>query len=175
MNRRLNYRNEDDKCYGATGMAIGLVVFDGEDMISAVSVDADPSEMIEFDNRFYFAGNPGLSAKTAWNEILRNFNLLSAMLISNVMCRSMVLDNAPVDDEVRGSLHDSISREASETCSLEQDEIDRLFDKNYSYLMRVFSHNGVQRVAHDFAETIRRERRLTRSDILEQLHALGML
>ena len=46
INRRdmekLSYTNEDDKCYGATGMAIGIVVFDGEDKLAGVGLDADP-------------------------------------------------------------------------------------------------------------------------------------
>ena len=41
----LSYKNENDRCYGATGMAIGLVVFDGEDMLAGVSLDAPAHAM----------------------------------------------------------------------------------------------------------------------------------
>lgn len=175
MEEKLSYRNEDDKCYGATGMAIGVVVFDGEDMVSAVSLDADPSEIIEFANEFYFSGNPGLSAKTSWNQVLSNYNLSMAMLISNVMCRWIVLEGDTLKPSMRQRLHDIVADEGRDTCALEDDEINRLFDKNYAYLHRVFNHQGVQSIAHDFARELKRQRRFTRAEIIEQLRALSML
>lgn len=36
---KLRYTDETDRCYGAAGMAISLVVFDGEDILSAISLD----------------------------------------------------------------------------------------------------------------------------------------
>ena len=44
---KLSYRNENDRCYGAAGMAIGLVVFDGEDMLAGISLDAPAHAMME--------------------------------------------------------------------------------------------------------------------------------
>ena len=40
METNLRYRNEDDRCYGATGMTVALVVMEGEDLLSAVNLDA---------------------------------------------------------------------------------------------------------------------------------------
>ena len=40
MKQRLSYRNEDDKCYGITGMAMAVVIFDGEEMLAGVDMDA---------------------------------------------------------------------------------------------------------------------------------------
>lgn len=175
MKSALSYKNEDDKCYGATGMVVGMVVLDGEDMLSAVSLDAVPGEIVEFTDGFYFAGNPGLSAKVAWAQIVHNYNLSLAMLISNVMCRSIVLDNTPVAPAVKEHLRRQAVDEGHESCSLEDDEINRLFDKNYSYLLRVFNHQGVQSVVNDFAKVLKRQRRLTRFEVMEQLRALSML
>ena len=70
--KSLKYTDETDRCYGATGMAIGLMVFDGEDMLASITLDGDPNEMVAMSPDFYFAGNPGVSAKTAWNQILKN-------------------------------------------------------------------------------------------------------
>ena len=36
---KLRYTDETDRCYGAAGMAISLVVYDGEEMLSAISLD----------------------------------------------------------------------------------------------------------------------------------------
>ena len=172
---KLSYTNEDDKCYGATGMAIGIVVFDGEDKLTGVGLDSAPGEMMEMHSNFYFSGNPGLSAKAAWAEIRENFSLTVAMLISNVMCRRMILDRSMVAPEVRKGLQDTVVEEGRETCSLDEDEARHIFDKEYTYLFRVFNHQGVHRVAHEFADTLKRRRLLSRLEVLEELRALSSL
>lgn len=175
MAQTLKYRHEDDRCYGATGMAIGLVIFDGERMLDHISVDAEPDEMVALTNDFYFSGNPSISAKTAWNRILTNFNLMSAMVISNVMSRYIVLDGSNVSREMKKLISDIVESEADETCSLEHDEVQHLFEKNYKYLDNVFHHSGVQSIAHEFASYLKTHRSMTRNEVLEHLHALGML
>lgn len=60
-------------------------------------------------------------------------------------------------------------------CALEPDEVDRLFNKSYTYLWRLFSHQGVQAVAHDLASALSSRRTLSRLDVLELLQPLRML
>lgn len=172
---KLSYRNDTDRCYGAAGMAIGLVVMDGEEMLDGIDVDAEPHEIMEMNQDFFFSGNPSVSAKTAWNRMLRNFNLMTSMMIGNVMCRRMVLDRTELENEMLAALHARLMQEADECCSLEQDEAERLFNKDYTYLHQVFLHRGVQQVARDFAAKIERERRFTRAEMLEELRALSAL
>lgn len=172
---KLRYIDEDDKCYGITGMAIGMVVWDAEDVLSSVSVDAPADESVEFTPEFYFSGNPGLSAKVAWNHILQHFQVSMGMLIGNLLCRSYVLHKEKVDDDVRDELLHYLDEEGRETCSLESDEVERLFNKSYNYLHKVFNHAGVQSVAHDFARELKAHRRMTRGEVVEQLRALHML
>lgn len=172
---KLSYRDEKDKCYGATGMAMGVVILDGEDMLAAVNLDEDPSATLEFVADYYFSGNPRVSAKAAWNKILHNFNLSMGVSLANVLCRSLVLDNRDIERDTVDQLRQLMIAEGRDTCSLDDDEINHIFDKNYNYLYRVFSHRGVQSVAHDFADTLMRVRRLTRAEVIEQLRALNML
>ena len=87
----LKYSDDNDRSYGAAGMAIGLVVYDGEDMLASITLDGDPNDMVSMSPDFYFAGNPGVSAKTAWNQILKNYNLGIAMVMSNLLCRNLVM------------------------------------------------------------------------------------
>lgn len=175
MKNKLSYRNEDDKCYGATGMAVGLLVFNGEDMLSAVVLDAEPGEIMDMHDTFYFTGNPGLSTKSVWHTVKSNFSLTVAMLISNVMCRRMVLDGESVAPEVRNLLRETVMEEGRESCGLDDDELTALFDKEYTYLFRVFNHRAVQSVAHDFAGALKRRRRMSRLEVLEELRALASL
>ncbi len=175
MEETLGYKNEDDKCYGATGMAVAVVVFDGERYLAAVDLDADPGSMLEMTDDFYFTGSPALSAKSVWNRILQNYNLTLAMSLANVMCRSIVRDRKPLAPAVRERLRRLSIEQGNESCSLDEDESGRLFDKNYTYLTRVFNHTGIGSVCHDFADTLKRRRRLTRHEILEELRAIGMM
>ena len=175
MKNELAYRNEDDKCYGATGMAVGIMVFNGEEMLSSISLDEEPGAMVEMHDMYYFNGNPGLSASSAWRQIKENYELSVAMLISNIMCRSLVLDKVPVALNRKNIIRNTVAQEGRETCGLEDDEISRVFDREYTILFRVFNHQGVQSIIHDFADTLKRRRNMSRLEILEQLRALAML
>lgn len=175
MKKTLAYSNDDHRRYGATGMAIGLVVFDGEEMLASVSLDQPGATMMEMTEDFYFAGNQSLSAKVAWNRLLRNFNLTAVMAIGNMLCRSLVLERSEPAPDLISSLRSLIAEEAADSCQLENDEIDRLFNKDYNYLYRVFSHRGVHDIAHDFASLLSERRSLSRSEVIEALHAISML
>ena len=68
MDTKFSYRNEDDKSYGATGMAVAVMIFDGEDKLAYIDLDETPDSMFHLTGDFYFAGNPGVSAETAWTR-----------------------------------------------------------------------------------------------------------
>ncbi len=172
---QLKYTSESDRAYGATGMAISLVIYDGEDMLTSINIDDSPNDMVALSPEFFFAGNPGVSAKAAWNQMLKNYNLGISMLIANVLCRHLVGRRTAVPDPLLSLLRSLACGEGKDSCELEEDEINKLFDKNYNYLTRVFSHHGVQSVAHDFASTLLSRRSLSRHDVIEQLAALNML
>lgn len=171
----LSYKDDRDRCYGAAGMAIGIVVVDGENFLSSLSVDAPADSMIEFTPDFYFSGNPSMSAKVAWQQTLRCYNLSMIASIANLLCRSMVMEGMPMRFEVKKQLHDVVCSEGRDVCSLDDDEVESFFNKNYDYLHRIFAHHGVAEVAHEMADTISRRRSMSRLEILEQLHALSMI
>lgn len=175
MKSILSYKNEDDKCYGATGMAISIMVYDSDEYLSAISIDAEPGEIMEMMEDFYFSGNPGLSATNAWKQMLKSFNLGSAMAIGNLLCRSIVLHNTKPDADMHRALLEAIVNEGTEACSLDEEESKQLFNKNFNYLYRVFNHRGIASVAHDFARKLKESRRLTRLEVLEELRGLRSL
>ena len=39
----MKYRNEEDKCYGITGMAIGITIWNGEDMLYKLDLERGQS------------------------------------------------------------------------------------------------------------------------------------
>ncbi|MBQ9077214.1 MAG: hypothetical protein IJY31_05160 [Muribaculaceae bacterium] len=175
MENNFKYSSEDDKCYGIAGMAVGMVVWDCENMLSSVSLDVPADESIEFAPEFYYAANQNLSAKVVWNKTLEHYQLYMGMLISNVVCRNMVLNRTFVGEKLKKQLYSCLEEEGKCSCSLETDEIKRLFDKNYEYVCRIFNHHGVQDIVRDFVLRLKQQRRLSRADVVEGLRALSML
>lgn len=175
MENRLKYADEADKCYGIAGMAVGLVIWDSESFLSAVSLDACPDKVVEFTPGFYFSGNPRLSAKVAWKQILEHFQVSVGMLLSNVICRSYMARGVGIDVDLRRKLYKLVEDEARETCSLERDEIERMFDKSYDYLNRVFSHHAVREIVSDFSDNLKARRRMSRAEVVELLSSLNRL
>lgn len=173
MDNKLKYRDERDKTYGIAGMVIAMVMTDGEEMLVEVSLDAPAGESLRFTPDFYFSGNPRLSAKLAWNQLLRQFSIGTGMLMGNVMCRSYLLDGSRLNDEVFDRLRQLVRQHGEEMCSLEQDEADTLFSRNYNYFDRVFNHSGVAGVAHNFASELQRRRSMSLQEILEQLRDIS--
>lgn len=171
----LRYSDERDKRYGITGMAITLVVWDADDILSAIDLDVDNDDNLQFIPTFYFAGNPRIPAKASWQHIYRHYTTSIGMSIGNIMCRSHLLDNSTPCDTLRDSLLGLARQEGSQACTLDDDEVQRVFDKAYSYLDRIFSHSGVQQIAHTFADTLATRRRMSRADVLEALASLSRL
>lgn len=175
MENKFAYKSEEDKCYGAAGMAVAVVIFDGESQLASIDLDAEAPSMFSMTEDFYFAGNPGVSARSAWNRILGNFNISMALTIANIMCRRIVLSHSQMDAETRQALRQLIVEVGKESCQLEEDETSRLYDKNYTYLHRIFNHMGVQSLVNDFADLLKRRRQLSRLEVMEALRALSSL
>lgn len=99
---KLKYTDDQDKCYGVTGMAVSLVVWDADDMLARIDIDSDDN--IEFVPEYYFSGNPRLSAKVAWQYILKHYQASMGMMIGNVMCRHYMQRNMAPDTDTRNAL-----------------------------------------------------------------------
>ena len=171
----LRYNDEADRAYGLTGMAISMVVWDGESMLSGVNLDADPGCGLEVTPEFHFAGNPRLSARLAWHQMVKQFELSTAMLLGNAMCRSYVGQSRALTSSATAMLRAVVRDEGRSVCSLDDDEIAHIYDKVSGYLDRLFTHHAVAGLANSFAGTLRERRRLSAAEAIEQLSALSGL
>lgn len=169
----LKYNDELDKSYGLAGMVISLVASDGEELLSEISMDAPAGESLVMSHDYFFSGNPRMSAKVVWSATLEHFRLSTSMLLGNVMCRRYVLRRLPVDRATSDCLRELVCSEAGDSCALERDEADALFDRCYSYVDRLFSHNAVHSMAVEFSEILRKRRSLSAQEALETLNRLG--
>lgn len=170
----MKYRSEEDKCYGVAGMAIGLSIFDAEDLLSEVNIDADGMDCVRFAPDFYYTGSPRVPASKSWHHIYAHYQVSMGLAIANALCRKMVLDHGVLDRKRREELLDAAVADGLALCQLDRDEVEPMFDKSYSYLMRVFGNRDIQRVIYDFAAQLRQRRSLTRSEVAELLQELNL-
>lgn len=170
----LTYINEDDRAYGLAGMAISLAALDAMDRVSGVSLDAD-GPMVTFSHQYYFSGSPSISPKTTWDNLLHNYYITSAMVLSNVMARSLVRMRQDVPAAMLEAIHREIANEGKETCSLEDDEIETIYDKTRAYMGRIFRNPRLHPAIEDFARILSRRRQLSGHEILDELRALSII
>lgn len=170
----LHYINDDDRAYGLAGMAISLAALDALDRVASVSLDAE-GPMITFSHEYYFCGSPTISPKAAWNNMLSNFNLTSAMVLSNVMARSLVRMGNEVPDEIMDVLHTEIVNEGRDTCSLDEDEVDVLYNRARTYLRRIFHNERLHPAIDKLVRTLSVRRSLSGTEIADELHQLQII
>lgn len=169
------YANEDDRAYGLAGMAISLAALDAIDRVSSVSIDAD-GPMVNFAHTYYFSGSPSISPKSTWDHIINNFYITSAMVISNAMARAVVrMGHDDIPAEVLDQIRRTIQIEGHDTCSLDDDEIDALFDKTLRMSRRIFGNTRLHPAIREFAGIISRKRTLSGMELADELHLLQLI
>ena len=171
----MKYSDEDDNCYGVTGMAFGLTIWYAEDAFTHISIDADGLDCISFTSDYYFSGNPAISPKESWRVIFEHYRVVMGVLIANIMCRKLVREHTGVDEALRKRMLDILLEEGKSSCQLEEDEVENLFNKSFNYLSQLFSNNQIKRLSHDFAHELKARRIMTNHEVAEQLRLLRML
>lgn len=84
----MKYNDEEDKCYGIAGMAIGISIWNGEDLLYQIDIDDDEHGYISFTPDYYFSGNPAVSPVESWHATLKHYQMTVGMLIANLFCRN---------------------------------------------------------------------------------------
>lgn len=171
----MKYRDELDKCYGVAGMALGLSVLDADDLFTAITLDGDGPECIQFTPEFFFAGNPRLSPRGAWQYILGHYRITVGLAVANALCRRMVLDNDKVDERLRDHLFDIACADGRDYCQLERDEVEPIFDETFNSMMQLFSDSRVRRAMDTFADALRQRRTLSHIDVNDILQQLNLI
>ncbi len=170
----LAYLNEDDRAYGLAGMVISLASLHAIDRVAEVSLDAE-GPMVEFSHRYYFPGSPSISPKASWDNLVQNFHLTTSMVVSNVLARSVVRLKEEAPAEVMDKIYDEVEREGRDTCSLEDDEIENLYNNALQRARRLFHNPRLHPAIDEFARVISRKRHLSGMEIVDELHLLQLL
>lgn len=171
----LYYSNEDDRAYGLAGMAIILAALDAMDRVSSVSLDAD-GPMVTFSHTYYYSGSPSVSPKATWDHLISNLYLTSTMVVGNVLARSLVrMGEKELPAEALREVRKTIEEEGRDTCSLEPDEIDALYDRTLTVSRRIFGNPRLHPAIKEFANTISRRRTLSGMELADELHLLQLI
>lgn len=168
----LRYKDEQDKCYGLTGVAMSAVICDVEHLISAIYLDSNATNSIQYTPQLIAEGNIEISPRNIWKHNVEKFRISMGMILSNILCRTYVLEHKFINHKTKQKIFDYFIQEGSAMCSLEKDEVEALFNKNYDYLHRIFSHPEVQRIANDFAQQLTEQRSLSQTEIIKALQSL---
>lgn len=165
------YSNEDDRAFGLAGMAISIASLDALDRITEIHLDAE-GPMIQFSNTYYYTSSPSLSPKAVWNNLLRNLHLTTAMVLGNVMARSLVRLGREADAEALEEVRGVVREEAVDVCSLDNEEADILFDKVLRHSRRLFYNPRLHPAVKELAGVISRRRRLSVLELADELEIL---
>lgn len=171
----MKYRDELDKSYGVAGMVLGLSVFDASDLFTAVTLDGDGPGCIQFTPEFFFAGNPRLSPRGAWQYIVGHYRISVGLAVANALCRRMVLDNGKVDDKLRDELFNAAFDDGRNYCQLERDEVEPIFDEAFNDMKRLFADGRVRKAMDSFADVLQRHRTLSHIDVIDLLQQLDLM
>lgn len=164
----LKYKDDTDRCYGVAGMALAAFILDYEKYISSVSIDRHDIESVEFTPDFFITAPENISAKTSWQHTLNQYRIIISMMISNVMCRSMVRERM----EVERARHDamiSMLHDYTRQCQLEDDEAEQLFDQHFDYLNRAYHNSQLHAVARRVVDELSSRHILYHSDLTDLL------
>lgn len=169
------YIDTTDRAYGLAGMALALFMYDAEDFIASVSIDNPADGGIEFSPDFFVVNNPKMSAKTIWNSDYRHFQLTAAMLIGNLLCRSLSRRKSDISREVSNLLLSHLLQEGEEACGLEPAEVRQLLAEPFDQLRRTLLHPSVDSIVRNIADELNRSHTLDHDRILSFLRPLNRL
>ena len=170
----LQYLNEDDRAYGLAGMMIAIANLRAIDRVAMVSIDAD-GPMVEFSHAYYFSGSPSISPKSTWDNLVENFHLTTSMVLANVLSRSLVRLKVETPDNILNEIYSKVEEEGKDTCALEEDEIQRLFNNALTRTTRIFRNPIFHPAIDELAHIISKKRNLSGREIYDELHLLQLL
>ncbi|MDE6282679.1 MAG: hypothetical protein K2L97_01670 [Muribaculaceae bacterium] len=171
----LKYSDATDRAFGLCGMALSLFIFDAEQYIDSLRIEAPADMGVNLTPDFFTPANPGLSVKSVWKDTFRHFQLSSAMAIGNLLARSLARRHSELSHEVRSLMLSHLCREGEDACGLESSEVIQIFDNSFDYLSSIMRHPRINSTICLMADELASRKTLSRDDILRYLIPLGSL
>lgn len=169
------YTDSTDRAFGLCGMALSLFIFDAEKYIDSISLSAPADFGLRLTPDFFTPVNPGLSVKNVWTASFRHFQLTSAMVIGNLLARSIGRRHSDLSAEVRSLMMQHLAKEGEDSCGLETAEVEQICDNSFSYLRQLLMHPAVNEAVTEMARALSQRQTLSREEIMTHLIPLNRL
>ncbi len=166
------YRSENDKCYGAAGMVIGLGALNAIDALSSVTIDAEGFDCLKMSHDFLISDQLLDDPCEAWQQSVTIFDTGMALVIADRLCRKMILDRGVVDRKMRNQMLAELAKEGKSVCDLEKDEVEEVFEKYFQHMVKVFSSPVVRGVISQLVTQLQQRRQLSYAEVEELLAEL---
>ncbi|MCH5242734.1 MAG: hypothetical protein J1F67_10005 [Muribaculaceae bacterium] len=170
----LSYLNEDDRAYGLAGMMVALASLDAMDRVATISIDTQ-GPMVEFSHEYYFSGSPSISPKSTWDNLVSNFHLTTSMIVGNILARTLVRLKEEAPQDIMKEVYSQVEEEGRDTCSLESDEIENLYNHALNKAMRLFRNPRLHPAIDEFARVLAVKRSLSGREVMDELHLLQLI
>ncbi len=171
----LKYTDRTDRAFGLCGMALSLFIFDAEKYIDSLELDAPADFGLKLTPDFFQPSNPALSVKNVWTSSFRNFQLTSAMVIGNLLARSLNRRRSDLSNEVKSLMIEQLIKEGENACGLETAEVEQICDNSFNYLRRLLIHPVVNSTICAMAKTLADNKVMARDEILAHLTPIERL
>ena len=171
----LKYTDATDRAFGLCGMALSLYIFDAEKYLDSVDIDAPADKGLRLTPDFFLPVNPGLSVKNVWTASFKHFQLTSAMIIGNLLARSLGRRHSDLSREVRSLMLSRLADEGEEKCGLDTAEVEQICDKSFNYLRQLLMHPAVNSAICSMARDLSDRKSLSREEIMSHLSPLSRL
>lgn len=168
----LKYVDQSDRCYGIAGMVVGITVFDGENYIMGVDTRHRDLEAVALSPDFGVIDHPGLSVKTVWRALAGRYRLAAAMVMGNVISRSVSGKRSAVDPDTLKAMISCLGEEASNLLDLSEEENRELCIQTFNHLRQTFSHPVVKQVIDLMASRLEEREAMERDELIEMLSPL---
>ena len=166
--------NEDDRAYGLAGMMVALANLDAIDRVATITIDTD-GPMVEFSHAYYFSGSPSISPKSTWDNLVENFHITTSMVVGNVLARSLVRLKTDAPEDIMLKIYEQVQEEGKDTCALEEDEIEGLYNHALTRAMQVFRNPRVHPAIEELARILSLKRSLSGREVIDELHLLQLI
>ena len=166
----LLYADENDRALGLTGMTIALAVYNAGDMLARVSLDDAPGTGFVMSPEFDFGGNPRMSARLVWQQLVHQFEIESAILVGNAMCRMYVGQRKRIPSRLDTMIRAMVRDHGHALCSLDDDEVAVIYEKIERTLENVFLRERIHTLAHTFADRLLSARTISGAEAIDILN-----
>lgn len=168
----MQYKDEVDRSYGMAGMVMAMYVWDCENYLIGLNMDTVPGDGVKMSPILEIQGNPRLSARVVWQQMLKEFELSTAMLLGNAMCRCYCGGTFKLTSSVLAKIRAFVRDEGKEVCSLEEEEIKRVYEKVYNYMDQLFIHVRAVETAKEISAALLANRALSAAETIDRLSNL---